>query len=78
MGAIQNAVLQVLQAAHAPLRTGEIHSRVEARLERAVSRDTIKGFLSVAARDPASAASRTARGRYACTESSRETADMRL
>ena len=70
MGAIQNTVLHVLRAARAPLSTGEIHSRVEARLERAVSRDTIKGFLSVAARHSASGASRTDRGYYAF-ESSR-------
>ena len=49
-GAIQAAVLQVLDAATGPLRLGEIHSRVEQRLDRATTRDTVSSFLSVACR----------------------------
>lgn len=64
MGAIQTAVLEVLAAAGGSLRTDEIHSRVEARLERVVSRDTINSFLSVAARDSQSHVARPARGSY--------------
>jgi hypothetical protein len=64
MGAIQTAVLDVLGSTGGSLRTGEIHLRVEARLGRPVSRDTVASFLSVAARDAGSPVRRGSRGWY--------------
>jgi len=49
-GAIQAAVLDVLRAASGPLRPRDIQLRVEARLRRSLSHDTVSSFLSVACR----------------------------
>jgi hypothetical protein len=49
-GAIQDAVLDVLADADGALRCGEIHARVQHRLGRAVARDTVTSYLSVACR----------------------------
>jgi hypothetical protein len=64
MGAIQGSVLEVLEVSRGALRPGEIHARVERRLDQAVSRDTVASFLSVAARDATSPVIRSSRGRY--------------
>lgn len=49
-GAIQATVLDVLRAASGPLRPRDIQLRVEARLGRSLSHDTVTSFLSVACR----------------------------
>jgi hypothetical protein len=64
MGAIQGSVLEVLEASCEALGAGDIHARVERRLDRAVSRDTVASFLSVAARDATSSVIRSSPGRY--------------
>jgi hypothetical protein len=64
MGANQAAVLDVVEATGGALRPGEIHSRVELRLDQAVSRHTVASFLSVAARDATSPVMRSGSGRY--------------
>lgn len=57
MGAIQDAILDTLTHSGA-LRPRDVQHRVEERLGRLVSRDTVTSFLSVAARDPRSAVTR--------------------
>src|SRR4051794_20301645 len=63
-GAIQAAVLDVLASASASLRPSEVRARVEQRLGRAVSIDTVSSFLSVAARSGEWRVVRTSYGRY--------------
>lgn len=63
-GAIQAAVLEVLRVAHGALRVAEVHRRVEEKLGRAVSRDTVASFLSVACRAGAQMVMRVERGVY--------------
>jgi len=63
-GAIQATVLQVLDTAAGALRLGEIQSRVEQRLDRSVSRDTVSSFLSVACRAHAPTVVRVGYGLY--------------
>jgi hypothetical protein len=65
MGAIGAAVAQTLDQTAGSLRLAEIHALVEQRLERAISRDTVASFLSVAAREASTPIVRTAPGQYA-------------
>jgi hypothetical protein len=64
-GAIQAAVLEVLRGAPCSLHVAEIHKGVEDELGRAVSRDTVASFLSVACRAGAPVVLRVERGVYA-------------
>jgi len=64
-GAIQAAVLEVLLGVPGSLRVAEIHRGVEEELGRAVSRETVASFLSVACRAGAPLVVRVARGTYA-------------
>lgn len=66
-GAIQSAVLRVLRAAQAALGVAEIHRLVEEELGRAVSRETVASFLSVACRADPPVITRIARGMYTFT-----------
>lgn len=66
-GAIQSAVLRVLGTAQATLGVAEIHRLVEEELGRAVSRDTVASFLSVACRADSPVITRPARGKYTFT-----------
>ena len=63
-GAIQAAIFAVLEEAGRPLPVREVRVLVEARLGHAVSADTVRSCLSVAAREPGSRVKRVAFGRY--------------
>lgn len=49
-GDIQRMVLRVLEGADSPLHVREVHSLVEERLRRPVSRDTVRSCLTEGAR----------------------------
>jgi len=49
-GAIQAAAVDVMRKARQPLPITEMHRRVEKRLKREVSYDTVCSFLTVAAK----------------------------
>ena len=64
MGAIQDAVLDVLGESSEPMRPRDIHAWVQRHLHCTVSRDTVGSFLSVAARSASVPVIRTGPGRY--------------
>jgi len=64
MGAIQDAVLDVLANTGRPMRRADVHRAVELRLQRSVSLDTVGSFLSVAARNPDMPVVRVGAGLY--------------
>jgi len=64
MGAIQAAILEVLREAEDALVPSEVRVRVEERLGRPISQDTISSFLSVACRSVDSPVQRIGRGLY--------------
>jgi hypothetical protein len=63
-GRIQATVFAVLHEANEALKLRVVQARVEHRLKRAVSLDTVNSCLSVAARDPHSGIVRCGRGSY--------------
>lgn len=63
-GQIQAYVHELLGSAGRVLRPKEVQLKVEQRVGREVSYDTVASFLSVAARDPGQPIVRTGHGRY--------------
>ncbi len=64
MGAIQAAILGVLREAEDALAPSEVRVRVDERLGRPISQDTISSFLSVACRSTDLQVQRIGRGLY--------------
>lgn len=63
-GAVQRAIVTVLETAGRPMRLAEVHLAVEGLLGRAVSKDSIKWCLSTAVRSKEPRFERVARGCY--------------
>lgn len=63
-GAVQNAVVAVLEAANAAMHVQDVHLAVERHLSMRVSRDTVNSCLSVGARGEAARFKRVGRGCY--------------
>ena len=63
-GTVQAAILVVLRATTDPLAPVQVHALVERHLDRAVVRDSVSSFLSVACRDERSPVVRVQRGLY--------------
>lgn len=69
-GAVQDAIITVLQAATEPMRVGEVHAAVEDTLGGPVSLDTVNSCLSTGARGEHARFQRIRTGWYRVREAS--------